>query len=62
MIYEFLCPKCKKRYEEFKKMGDYESNCPDCGVKSEKLISKGSFNFANWIPEWKRSIDYATGT
>lgn len=51
-IYEFICNKCNKNYEEltsFDKSGKYESvECPECGSKSkERLQSAISFNFSN---------------
>ena len=39
MTYEFKCPKCGQEYEEQKKMDDFDSNCPVCDTKAEKLVS-----------------------
>lgn len=40
--YEYLCGKCKNKFEAFQKMTDEPiKKCPDCGGKVKKLISLG---------------------
>lgn len=37
-IYEFYCENCKKKVEEFRKIGDDERRC-SCGKRMRKLMS-----------------------
>jgi putative FmdB family regulatory protein len=36
-IYEFFCKSCNQVYEEQKQYDDFESNCPICHAKTEKI-------------------------
>lgn len=59
-IFEFLCPDCNEKFEEFiRTKGEPQSLCPKCHKKSQRIFSPCSLNFAAWIPEWKRTLDYA---
>ena len=44
-LYEYKCPECGLRFEQlvpfFKKD---KTDCPDCGVTAEVLMSKSHFN------------------
>lgn len=43
-IYEYKCSDCGYEFEEIKKIRDKsESDCPQCGKISKKLISRSSF-------------------
>jgi len=57
-IYEFVCDDCKQQYEEHKKTGDYDSNCPLCSKKARKIISRTNFSIVN---SSNKSIDSAIG-
>jgi len=41
-IYEFICKDCGQEFEEQKKYGDYEADCPLCGAKAKKIMSAPS--------------------
>lgn len=38
-LYEFSCPKCGKRTEEFVRSFDAVLPCPDCGEPMERVYS-----------------------
>ena len=57
-IYEFICDDCKQEYEEQKKLEDYNSNCPLCGKKARKVMSRASVNVVN---SPNKSIDSTIG-
>jgi putative FmdB family regulatory protein len=41
--YEYKCPKCGTRFEQFQKITDPpEHPCPKCGATAQRLISGGS--------------------
>ncbi|MFH1407066.1 MAG: FmdB family zinc ribbon protein [Candidatus Omnitrophota bacterium] len=41
--YEYECPKCNKKFEQFQKMSDKPLNkCPFCAAKPRRLISSGA--------------------
>ncbi|MFH1112978.1 MAG: zinc ribbon domain-containing protein [Pseudomonadota bacterium] len=43
-IYEYLCEKCGKEFEEWQKFSDAPvDHCPDCGGHSHRLISQSTF-------------------
>jgi putative FmdB family regulatory protein len=43
-IYEYRCEKCGKEFEEWQKFSDPAvDKCPDCGGKSNRLISQSTF-------------------
>ena len=45
-VYEYRCPKCRKRYEVFKQIYErYEAECPKCKVKLELVPSVYNFQF-----------------
>lgn len=35
-VFEYRCPKCRKRFCELVKKFDEETHCPDCGAKAER--------------------------
>jgi putative FmdB family regulatory protein len=40
--YEYECPECKFRFEEFERMtASTEKDCPSCGATAHRLISGG---------------------
>lgn len=38
-LYEFSCPKCGKKVEEFVRSFDVNVFCPDCGETMERVYS-----------------------
>ena len=44
-IYEYQCPHCRKKFEEWLKSDDDASThpCPACGVPSPRIISQSTF-------------------
>jgi putative FmdB family regulatory protein len=40
--YDYKCPACGHRFENFRPMADPEADCPICGTKAERLISAGA--------------------
>ncbi len=40
--YDYKCPECGKRFEDYLPMSDPETECPVCGAKAERLISPGA--------------------
>lgn len=44
-IYEYQCPHCRKRFEEWLKSDDDASThpCPTCGESSPRIISQSTF-------------------
>ena len=40
-VYEFLCPKCGRKFELMRPMSEAEkpAKCPKCGSKAQKLMS-----------------------
>lgn len=41
--YEYECPHCGNRFEEFQKMtAGHLTKCPRCGKKPKRLISSGA--------------------
>ncbi|MFH1453706.1 MAG: FmdB family zinc ribbon protein [Armatimonadota bacterium] len=43
-IYEFICKKCKNKFEDICKSGTCIKICPKCGGKSEKVMSVCGFS------------------
>ena len=41
-IYEFACTDCGQEFEEQRKYGEYDANCPLCGAVAEKKMSAPS--------------------
>lgn len=50
MLYEFKCNNCGKVFEELRKLKDNtnSSNCPQCGNKSEKIMSTFGFKIVGY--------------
>jgi putative FmdB family regulatory protein len=45
-LYEYLCKKCKHRFEKIQQFSDKPvKKCPECGGPVEKLISQSSVQF-----------------
>lgn len=43
-LYEYLCEKCKKRFEKIEKFSArHTQKCPHCGGKAERQISTAGF-------------------
>lgn len=42
-LYEFVCKKCNKKFEEICKVGINTAKCPKCGKKAEKILSMFGF-------------------
>ncbi len=44
-IYEYLCPKCQKIFEEWSHITENHpnENCPECGTPSPRIMSTTSF-------------------
>lgn len=41
--YEYRCPKCGTKFDEFQKMSDpHVAKCPKCGAKAERQLSAGA--------------------
>ena len=40
--YDYKCPGCGHRFEQFRPMTAPDTNCPICGKKAKRLISAGS--------------------
>jgi putative FmdB family regulatory protein len=68
--YEYRCPNCGKRFEDFRPMTAPDVCCPICGVKAKRLISAGAgFLFKGTgfyitdhrSPEYKRKIESDKG-
>ena len=40
-VYEYRCPKCRKKFELMRPMSEAEkpARCPKCGSKAQKLMS-----------------------
>ncbi len=40
-VYEFLCPKCRRKFELMRPMSEAKkpAKCPKCGSRAQKLIS-----------------------
>ena len=40
-IYEYWCPKCEKEFQLMRPLSESgaSAQCPNCGAKSEKLVS-----------------------
>lgn len=59
--YEYRCPKCSKRFEDFRSMVDPDADCPVCGMKAKPLISAGAgflFKGSGFYITDYRSSDY----
>ncbi len=44
-IYEYQCPKCQRKFEEWVRLSDAHGQepCPECGTPSPRIISHTSF-------------------
>jgi putative FmdB family regulatory protein len=40
--YEYKCPACGVRFEDFRPMLDADRECPVCGKKAQRIISPGA--------------------
>jgi len=38
-IFEFKCKKCEKIFEKLQMKSDPDPSCPDCGQKTERMVS-----------------------
>jgi len=43
-IYKFKCSEHGK-FEELKQIGDYETKCPKCGKKAEKIMGNSKAHY-----------------
>ncbi|MCP4581659.1 MAG: zinc ribbon domain-containing protein [candidate division Zixibacteria bacterium] len=59
--YDYKCPGCGYRFENFRPMTDPDMDCPICGEKTERLISAGAgflFRGSGFYITDYRSKDY----
>ena len=57
-LYEFYCKPCDIRFEELRKIDDFDTKCPVCDGEVEKLMSAAN---AVVIGSTNRSIDTIIG-
>jgi len=60
--YEYKCPKCGKRFEEFRPVHDPDADCPVCGTRAKRLISSGGgliFKGSGFYITDHRSAEYS---
>ena len=62
-IYEYYCPKCKKRFEEYHPISKADNSvvayCPICHSISRRVISHTNVNMQNWKEKMNKEIEYA---
>lgn len=59
-IYEYICGKCRKKFEIFQKITDKpKTKCPKCQGKAERIISRSSFHLkgTGWFKTTHESKD-----
>jgi putative FmdB family regulatory protein len=45
-IYEYICPKCKNKFEKLQKIGSFKTQlCPKCGKKVDTILSPAGLQF-----------------
>jgi putative FmdB family regulatory protein len=46
-IYEYECPECQEKFEQFKPIyaSDQDEHCPKCGSDSKRVISKPAVGY-----------------
>jgi len=64
-LYEYLCAKCKKRFEKIEKLNaPRKQKCPHCGGKAERQLSASGFQFkgSGWyVTDYARSGSGSAG-
>ena len=58
-IYEYMCKECLHRFEELLKLDDPDPPCPECGKKTNKIVSRSSFHLkgTGWYKTDCASVD-----